>query len=149
MTATDPRPVVSPSPDAAPFWKALSEHRLVVPRCGACQHAFFYPRVLCPRCGSRDVYWVGASGRGTVYSFCVVHHSSVPGLAEAVPFVTGLVELDEGPRLMAFLRGFPDDPEQIRCGSAVTVEFLDVDDGQAVLAFRPVAEETGGIPAGR
>jgi uncharacterized OB-fold protein len=135
---TDPHPLVSPSPDAEPFWKALAEHRLVVPRCGACERAFFYPRVLCPRCGSRDVYWAGASGRGTVYSFCVIHHSSVPGLADALPVVTGLVDLEEGPRVMAYLRGFPEDPEQIGFGSAVEVDFLDVPDGQTLLAFRPV-----------
>ena len=137
MRQADPRPLVSPSPDAAPFWTALSEHRLVVPRCGGCDTAFFYPRVLCPSCGGRDVGWSAASGRGTVYSFCVIHRSSVPGLDDAVPFVTGLVDLAEGPRVMAFLRGFPDDPEQIRCGAPVVVDFVDVDDGQAVLAFRP------------
>jgi uncharacterized protein len=137
VSTSDPRAVASPSPDAVPFWKALGEHRLVVPRCGACNRAFFYPRVLCPHCGSRDVYWVEASGRGTVYSFCVVHHSSVPGLADAVPFVTGLVDLEEGPRVMAYLRGFPDDPEQIACGTPVQVAFVDVPEGQTLLAFTP------------
>jgi uncharacterized OB-fold protein len=131
--------VALPSPDGAPFWKGLSEHRLVLPHCGACDQSFFYPRILCPRCGSRDIYWVGASGRGTVYSFCVVHHSSVPGLADAVPFVTGLVDLEEGPRVMAYLRGFPDDPEQIACGTPVVVDFVDVPDGQTLLGFTPSA----------
>jgi uncharacterized protein len=137
VSTADPRAVSSPSPDSLPFWKALSEHRLVIPRCGACERSFFYPRVLCPRCGSRDIYWVGASGRGTVYSFCVVHHSAVPGLVDAVPFVTGLVDLEEGPRVMAYLRGFPDDPEQISCGTPVGVDFVDVPDGQTLLAFTP------------
>lgn len=140
---TDPQPLVSPSPDAVPFWKALAEHRLVLPRCGACDRTFFYPRTLCPRCGSRDVYWVGASGRGTVYSFCVIHQTSVPGLAEAVPLVTGLVDLEEGPRVMAYLRGFPDDPEQIECGTPVVAGYLDLEDGQTLLEFRPVGHESG------
>jgi uncharacterized protein len=139
VSPSDPAAIASPSPDSLPFWKALSEHRLVLPHCGVCDQSFFYPRILCPRCGSRDIYWVGASGRGAVYSFCVVHHSSVPGLAEAVPFVTGLVDLEEGPRVMAYLRGFPDDPEQIRCGTPVDVAYLDVPDGQTLLAFAPAA----------
>lgn len=131
------RPVVSPTPDAAPFWDAAAEHRLVIPRCTVCEEFFFYPRAHCPRCGSRAVEWVEASGTGTLYSFCMQYRSAVPGLTDAGPFVTALVDLDEGPRLMAFLTGVPADPEQITCGVRVAVEFLDVADGQAVLAFRP------------
>ena len=47
------------------------------------------------------------------------------------------VDLDEGPRLMAFLVGVPDDPERIEVGAHSRVEYLDLADGQTVLAFRP------------
>jgi hypothetical protein len=40
---------------------------------------------------------------------------------------------------MAYLRGFPDDPEQIRCGTPVVVDFVDVADGQTLLGFTPSA----------
>ena len=48
-----------------------------------------------------------------------------------------LVDLDEGPRLMSFLVDAPADPEAIRCGVRVEVEFLDLADGQTVVAFKP------------
>lgn len=131
------QPVVSPSPDAEPFWTALAAHRIVLPRCGCCASAFFYPRVLCPACGSRDITWFEAAGTGTLHSFCQVHRTSVPGLSAAVPFTTGLVDLDEGPRLLGFLLGFPADPEAIHCGVPVRAEFLDLRDGHTLLAFRP------------
>ena len=49
------QPVISPSPEAMPFWEAATQHRLELPFCRACDAAFFYPRPLCPTCGSRDV----------------------------------------------------------------------------------------------
>ena len=131
------QPITSPSPDAAPFWEAAARHTLVLPHCLDCARPFFYPRVLCPTCGSRNLTWVEASGLGTLHSFCVHYHSAVPGLIGSVPFTTALVDLAEGPRLMGFLLGAPEDPENITCDVAVSVEFLDLDDGHTVLAFRP------------
>lgn len=134
------QPIMSPAPDGARFWEMAARHRLELPYCASCRRAFFYPRILCPTCGSRDITWVRATGRGTLYSFCVHYQSSVPGLAEAVPFATALVELEEGPRMMAFLVGVPADPERIRCGVAGEVEFLDLADGHTALAFRPTVD---------
>lgn len=73
------------------------------------------------------------------------YRSAVPGLDEAVPFVTVLVDLDEGPRLMGFLADPPEhllahppeDPEQIRCGTRVLARPLRLPDGHAALAFAP------------
>jgi uncharacterized OB-fold protein len=137
LEATHLQPVVSPAPDAAPFWEAASRHLLLLPHCTACDAPFFYPRTLCPRCGSRDLEWAVASGAGTLHSFCVHYQSSEQGLSDAVPFATALVDLEEGPRLMAFLVGVPDDPELIESGRRLTVEFHDVADGHTVVAFRP------------
>lgn len=135
------RPVFSPSPDAVPFWEAATRHALVLPHCLDCDEPFFYPRALCPACGSRNLAWVTASGRGVLHSFCVQYHCDVPGLADAVPFVTALVDLAEGPRMMGFLLDAPDDPEAISCDVAVTVEFVDLDDGHAAVGFRAVPRE--------
>lgn len=135
------RPVFSPSPDAVPFWEAATRHALVLPHCLDCDEPFFYPRALCPTCGSRNLAWVTASGRGVLHSFCVQYHCDVPGLADAVPFVTALVDLAEGPRMMGFLLDAPDDPEAISCDVAVTVEFVDLDDGHAAVGFRAVPRE--------
>jgi uncharacterized OB-fold protein len=43
------RPLPSPqTPEAKPFWNGLREGKLLLPRCGACGHVFFCPRILCP-----------------------------------------------------------------------------------------------------
>jgi uncharacterized protein len=132
-----PAPRISPAPVAAPFWEAAARRELVLPFCGACRTFFFYPRVICPRCGSRDVQWRPASGRGRVHSFCIHHQSPLPGFRDALPFVSAIVELDEGPRLMTFLTGVEPDPAAVRCEMPVEVAFTELADGQFLPVFRP------------
>jgi uncharacterized OB-fold protein len=132
-----PQPQISPSPDAAPFWDACARRELVLPFCGACARFFFYPRSACPQCGSRDVTWRAASGRGRLHSFCIQHQSAAPGFRDAVPFVTAIVELEEGPRMMTLLTEVEPDPAGIRCEMAVEVAFAELDDGAVLPVFRP------------
>lgn len=135
---------LSPAPDGARFWEAAAEHRLEIPRCHACGEHFFYPRTLCPSCGSRDVGWVECAGTGVLHSFCIQYHSSVPGLTGSTPFVTALVDLTEGPRLMSFLVGVPADPDLITCGIDVRVDFHDLPDGHTLPVFRPAHRPEAG-----
>ena len=133
------RPPISPSPDALPFWDGARRRELVLPWCRRCVAHFFYPRTACPRCGSRDLDWRGVSGRGRVYTFSIQHQSRLPGLADATPFVTAIVELEEGPRLMTILVDVEPDPAAVRCEMPVEVSFLEVDDGNVLPVFRPAA----------
>ena len=47
--------------------------------------------------------WVASSGQGTLYSYTRVEHSVHPAVADAVPYLVALVELDEGPRFVCTL----------------------------------------------
>ena len=131
-----PVPAISPSPDAAPFWDACRRHELALPWCRRCERPFFYPRPHCPACGARELEWRRASGRGRVHAFCIQHHCGVPGLRDAVPFVTAIVELEEGPRLTTFLAGVAPEPGAVACDMEVEVAFVPA--GEHVLpVFRP------------
>jgi uncharacterized OB-fold protein len=138
MAAPFPQPAISPSPDALAFWDAAKRHELALPYCLVCQRYFFYPRSLCPSCGSRDLQWRRATGRGTLYTFCIQHQSALPGFREATPFVTAIVTLDEGPRLMALLVDVVPTPDAIHCDMPVEVAFVGNVDGQSLPVFRPV-----------
>lgn len=127
----------SAAPDALPFWEAARRHELRLPYCRSCAAFFFYPRPMCPRCGSREIDWRAVTGRGSLYTFCIQYRASVPGLEGAVPFVTALVRLDEGPRLMSFLVGVSPEPGAIACDMRVHVDFLDRGDGWSLPVFRP------------
>ena len=97
-----PRPYPRPDRDSAPFWEAQKRHELLFRRCNDCG-AFRYPMtLLCLNCRSFEFEWAASSGRGVVYSYTVVHHQTHP--AFSVPYTILLVEMEEGPRVVAQLR---------------------------------------------
>ncbi len=73
------------------------------------------------------------SGRGTLYSYTVVHTPIVPPFEG--PYAVALVELEEGPRLITELPGVPLD--QIRIGMKLEVAFVDLNETVALPVFRP------------
>lgn len=124
-----PRPVLDS--DSTPFWEGLKRNELWIQHCDECEKYIFYPRSICPHCFSADVSYVKAAGTGVIYSYTVVHRAFGPFAAEA-PFVVGLVDLDEGVRMMARIRG---PREEIAIGERVRVAFLRLDDGLTLPAF--------------
>ena len=63
------------------------------------------PRCLCPVCWSDQLEWVDAKGTGSVHSFTVIRRASDPAFAPLVPYTVALIDLDEGPRMMANIVG--------------------------------------------
>jgi uncharacterized OB-fold protein len=106
-----------------PFWAAAAEGRLSLPRCDACGRLVWYPADACGRCGSEDQTWVDLSGRGTLFTWVVVHQQFLPQYDP--PYITGLVAVDEDPavRLATFLVDVdPADPG-LRIDQPVEVTF--------------------------
>ena len=87
------RPVPAMDRDSRPWWQALAEHRLLLPRCAACGAWRWPPREMCGRCGSFEWTWEPASGRGTVASWIVNHHTFSVDIPS--PYVVLTVRLDE------------------------------------------------------
>lgn len=134
------RPLPAPDAHTAPYWEAAHGHRFVLPHCEECGRYHFYPRSLCPFCRSARLIWSAASGRGTVYSFSVIHRAPSPAFAGDVPYVVATVALEEGPHLMTNIVGCKTD--EVRIGMAVVVDFLDIGD-ETLPVFQP-AEGGGG-----
>jgi uncharacterized OB-fold protein len=78
---------------------------------------------------------IEASGRGVVHSFVVAEHPPIPPFA--YPNLIGLVELEEGTRLVTQLVGV--EPEDVRIGMPVRVEFERVESDYVLHRFRPVS----------
>lgn len=70
-------------------------------RCPGCTGAVFYPRVLCPSCGSSRLDWCESAGIGTVYSTTAVPRRDQPAYAVC------LIDLDEGFRMMSTVVDIP------------------------------------------
>lgn len=107
-----------------PEWLVLDWHRacleagmLTIQRCGGCGVWRHPPRRFCARCASPDAGFEPVRGTGVVRSLAVSHRSMDPGWQAEVPFATLVVELDEGPRVLAATHARPDD---VAIGTHVT-----------------------------
>jgi len=120
------------TPLTRPFWDAAAQGRLMLPRCNACHRHFFRPEVACTHCFATDWQWVEASGRGSLYSYSVLHKAPAPGFQ--VPLVLAVVELDEGPCMFSNVVGV--EMENIRIDMSLHVAFEQVAAGIFLPRFR-------------
>jgi hypothetical protein len=112
---------ISPDPTTSPFWDACRKRELRLQRCADCGVFRQPPSPGCPRCGSAHSDWPLLSGRGTVFSYTIVHHAAVPPLAAEVPYNVVVVELDDAPgaRLISNLLDVA--PDDVAVGMRVQV----------------------------
>jgi uncharacterized OB-fold protein len=133
VTAQHPRPGLTH--DNRFFWEGLARGVLLIQRCARCGRLQHPPAPACPACHGFEMEATAASGRGTLHSFAVVHHPPIAPFA--LPHVVALVDLEEGTRLVSRLVGV--DPDDVRIGMAVEVEFERVDEDLVLHRFRPAA----------
>jgi hypothetical protein len=138
MANTYTGPIPKPTPESKPFWEAAKRRELHIQHCGDCGKHYFYPRPLCPHCLSRNVEWVRVSGRGKLHTF-VINHRPPRNFPVSGPYVIGIVELDEGARLMSNIVGVEPDPQHVRCDMPVEVVFEDITEEITLPKFKPRA----------
>lgn len=126
MTAEAGPPLPDPK-DARlrPYWEAAARGEFRLPACGACQRIIWYPEPVCPRCGHDAFAWDVLSGRGRVFSFVVIRRALHAAFADLVPYVAGIVTIDEDPEIRVVTRFLDADPERIAIDMPVRVRFAD------------------------
>ena len=115
-------------------------------RCGACGATFLGERNVCSKCGARDqMSAVTLPNTGKLYSYCIVHRS-YPGIE--VPYISAVVDLDDGTAIKGNLINVEPDPEKIAFDMPVEVVYRDAlgrkdKEGNSYLAyfFQPRARE--------
>jgi uncharacterized OB-fold protein len=133
------------------LWRRAEHGELAIPRCDACRSWVWYPRDTCPGCGGDTITWEAVSGRGTLFTWVVVHHAFLPEYAAAVPFTTALVALDEDPSVRLATTLVDCEPEDLRVDQPVEVVFRPLPwpgaDHEVVgPMFRPCAPVDAGAP---
>jgi uncharacterized OB-fold protein len=137
--ARPPRPRPAITQDNAFWFEGAREHRLLIQRCSSCGTLRHPPLPACAVCGSLEWEAVESSGRGSLFSYVVVHYPQVAAFEYPLPI--GLVELEEGTRVVANLGGV--DLDQIQVGMALRAEFVDHDDELSLPVFVPVGATAG------
>jgi uncharacterized OB-fold protein len=134
MEHTLPAPVANA--DSLPYWNAARERKLVIRQCKDCKQLHFMPRHLCPACWSDQLEWIEAKGTGRVHSYTIMRRAPLAAFAALGPYVVALIELDEGPRMVANVLG--DDALAVKIGDRVQVTFEDRGDGALLPQFQRI-----------
>ena len=139
---SDPSRTVRPSVnrDNAFFFEGVAAGELRIQTCGACGALRHPPGPVCPECHTMDRKWVVAAGRGVVYSFVEHHAPQIPG--KKLPLLVGVVELEEGVRMIGELRGVSRD--DVAIGMPVRVGFDRIDDDLTLAYWEPHVSGEGG-----
>lgn len=118
-------------------------------RCVACNRVDFPPRPVCLSCGGHEFVQEPLSGKGEVYARTVIAQGSSPSEFQAQQdligsYAVGLVQLREGPRVIAQLTEV--DPVRVEIGMPVEAVLRRIYRQEGVVRygykFRPAATQT-------
>ena len=137
-TAEYTKPIPIPDEASQPFFDAAREHRLAVQHCTNCDTYRWPVWDHCFHCWSTDWEWKDVSGRGTVYTWALMHQLYQEGFKDDLPYVLAVVELDEGPRVRTNVVDV--DHGQMAVGMRVEVTFRDINAEVSLPVFRPAGD---------
>ena len=129
---------------AAVFDQYIAEHKLMAARCMKCGGMYVPPRAICPKCQSEELEWVETNGKGKLAAFTVILSGPTfmieQGFDRKNPYISGIVELDEGIRISARITGLDaSKPAEIKIGTPLNVDFVEFGEGEGkktYLAFK-------------
>lgn len=133
------KPIPVPDEISAPFFDGARDGRLMLQHCSGCDGWSFPVRERCPHCFAGSLQWRAASGRGTLYTFAIMHQVMNPGFAGSVPYNVSQIDLDEGVRMISNVVGVANDA--LKIGMTLEAFFDDIGDNVRVPKFRPAAGE--------
>ena len=130
------------------FEQFLNEGKLMGSKCNACETLYVPPRSQCPRCRQSEMEWTETAGEGRLAAFTSISIGTPAMIKEGYdrnnPYCSGVVELEEGARVVARIEGVDSiHPETVELGMPLRVKFLNQgadDDRGTVLAFSPIEE---------
>ncbi|HBG74396.1 MAG: hypothetical protein A2X25_13845 [Chloroflexi bacterium GWB2_49_20] len=129
---------------AASFNQYLAEGKLMAARCADCGKLSLPPRAICSKCHGVNLVWTETSGKGKLAGFTVVYIAPTfmieQGYGRDKPYVSGIVELDEGVKISARILGVDaTQPDSIGIGTRLEVGFIEAGEGdkkKSYLAFK-------------
>jgi uncharacterized protein len=123
-------PTPEADPDTEAFWAAAKDGKLMLGSCKSCGEKHYYPRGMCPHCGSSNVELTQSNGKGEIYSWSVLRRAKPP---YAIAYVT----LEDGPTMMTNI--IEADLDALSIGQKVELKFSPTEEagGAPVPTFKP------------
>jgi uncharacterized OB-fold protein len=125
-----PRPLIDD--DNRVFWDEMKNHKFMLQHCNDCQKFIFYPRIICPHCYSENISWKETSGQGKVESYTVVHRA-MPPFKDEVPYVVGIIQLNEGVKMLSRIINKRED---VAIGKNVSVVYQKIEENLTLPYFQ-------------
>jgi len=110
------------------FIESLKCGRLVTSKCLECKNIIWPPSSVCPRCISNNIEWVDIDASGKLIELSESFLTNEPS-------VFGLVELDNGIRLMAKIVG---KDAKLKKGDDVKMTKCGIENNEAYYEFQPI-----------
>lgn len=117
-----------------PFWDAAKQKKLLIQYDPDSRSYQWWPRALSVKTGKMNLEWREVSGNGTLYSYTVTHVPAT-GFEDRVPYLVGLVELDEGVRIISNLTGVTE--ANVRIGMPLRVTWEQLTEDINLFSFEP------------
>lgn len=114
-------PLPTLTPETRPFFTRGLDRELVITRCDDCARLTHPPLPICSHCWSRAVEPRPVSGAARVEAFSVNLYPWHPGFEP--PYVIAIVSLDEDRDIHLTTNIVGCDPDDVRVGMPVTVDF--------------------------
>ncbi|MCJ0905437.1 Zn-ribbon domain-containing OB-fold protein [Rhodococcus sp. ARC_M6] len=144
-TSADVRkPIPRPDENSAGYWTAAREHRLAIQYCAPCELLIHTPAGICPQCDNDDLDYRDVSGRGKLYSYTVIHDAPAPAFANMLPYIVGVIELEEQDRLFMIANILDTPTESVKIGIPMEVTFESLTPDCELPQFRPAHFNTTG-----
>jgi uncharacterized protein len=131
---TEPRKLRAPdvNPESKPFWDAANQGQLLIKRCTTCNEAHYYPRTICPSCGSSETIWETSQGEGVIYALSTMRRGA------NAPYTLAYVTLAEGPAVLTNITDC--DHDALTIGQRVKLRFVASEGGAPYPMFTPAGD---------
>lgn len=127
------------------FWTAGADGVLRIQECRECESLIHPPQPVCRYCRGRNMGVREVSGKATLSAFTVNHRFGFPDLPP--PYVVAQVALVEDPRVRLTTNIVDCDPDDLKLGQLVEVQFQQLADGAGAVwlpVFKPGTDGQGG-----
>lgn len=123
-----------------PFWEAARQGKFVCQQCTSCGTFRMPPAAFCFNCQSRESTFTELPGTAEIYTYTIVRHPLLPVLADVVPYVFAVVDLDgtQGHGARMLVNVIDCDVEKVKIGNKVKIQWEKVNEEYSVPRFVPV-----------
>lgn len=89
-------------------------------KCEECGALYSVPKLFCLKCNSKKLSWIQFKGVGKLISYTIVYVPH-PRFQNEAPYVLGIVELEEGVKLLSRIKNIK--LEDLKIGLPLKIDF--------------------------